>query len=241
MSKVKIGNKAMSILKSFSKINPEMRIREDFLYCKTVDAGLSGIFELPKGEIETEEFGVGAMNDLLSIVDLCKDFEMNIDDECLTIEDKTKKFTYLTTPLETIDERSMAGQQLFEQSDNIKISFIVDETNIQDLNAAMGKLNLDSLKIVSEDGVVKFRSSNSITENSVDLVLEGKADSDCEFEFQKGDTGSVQIFNLLFSGIYSCQVREVDYNGKSLFLIKLVNTSISGEDNGKLFYLSTLS
>jgi len=240
MSEVKIGKKAMVVLSSFSKINPEMRLKEDYLYTKSVGGGLSGIYELQNGEVETKEFGVSSMTDLLSVLHLCKEPTIEYDDEVLTVKDKSKKFTYLTSPLETIDERSLAGQTLFEQSENVKISFVVDETNIQDLNAAMGKLNLDSLKIASEDGVVKFIASNSITENSVALNLEGSASEDCSFEFQKGDSGSVQIFSLLMSGIYSCQVREVDYNGKSLFLIKMENTSVS-DGESKLFYLSTLS
>ena len=241
MSEVKIGKKATAVLKSFGKINPELRIREDYLYTKSVDSGMSGIFELPANEIQTEEFGVGNVLELLSVIELCKEPTINFEDEVLRIEDKSKKITFLTTPLETIDERSMAGQELFEQSTNVKLSFIVDETNIQDLNSAMGKLNLDSLKIVSKDGKVMFTATNSITENSIDLVLEGSASEDCSYEFQKGESGSVQIFNMLLTGIYSCQVREVDYNGKSLSLIKLTNTSISGEENGTLFYLSTLS
>lgn len=237
MSKIFIGRRAKSVLDSFTAISDEIRVREDYLYATS--SVISGIYELPVGEIETEEFTVTPLGQFLSMIDMCgESHDLDLDGSVITIADDKKSFRFITSPLSQAKERNRIGQTLFDESEEIVINFVIDESTVKDLRKAMSATNLSTIKLIGENGEVFLNAENESTQNSIKMKITGSSTEDIELAFAEG----VNVFNSLYEGIYSCQIRRIDNQGATAYVIKLTNTSIGDvSENGELFYFSTLS
>ncbi len=240
MSKIKIGSKAKAVLASFAGINPEMRLRSDYLYVKGTDAGtIAGTFVLPTDEVETEEIALGSVSEFLSVVGMFEEDKLNIDldKDVIKLGDGKKKITYMTAPLSIIPEKNSAGEKLFEASQEIVCQFVVDEQTNKELNDAIKKLSLGKLQVVCENSKIKLRAINETTDNSIEFDVDGSATVDGEMTF-----GAVGTFDMLLGGVYAVQIRAVEVNGRKLNFAKMVNSTLASNDsNGKLYYFCSLT
>jgi hypothetical protein len=241
MTEIKIGPKAKIILQSFSGINPEMRLREDYLYTRGTDSGtVAGTFNLPKNEVTTQELALGSVSEFLGVMSMFDESKLtiNLDGDALKLKDSKKSITYTTAPLSIVAPRNTAGEKLYDASDKIIMQFIVDEETKKELSDAIKKLSLGKLTVVSEAGKIKIKAINETTDNSIEFDVDGSANEDRELTF-----GVVGTFDMLLNGIYAVQIREIDVNGRGVAFAKLVNSTINANkaENGELYYFASLS
>lgn len=235
MSTVKLGEKAKAVLQSFSKLNPELRIRADYLYVKT--NSINGVFNLAAGEIETDTpFVVHSMPDFLNVLGMFNTPAIDKNGLILSVSDDGKKAVYLATDDTMVADRQLGGEQLFENHANdVTFACMLDEKSIKDINSAMSVIDADRISIVCKDGAVMAKVENRASENYVEIKLSGMSNTDVTLDF--GDKG---ILSSLFSGIYGVQCRTCQHNGAELYLAKFVSQSIQAVD-GNLFYFAPMS
>jgi len=230
MSTIKIGEKAKAILSSFSKLSKEQRIRDDYLYAKSEDAGTIGVYELPKGEVEIdEEFAIANIPEFLQIVSMFKEPEITKNDNVITIKDDKKMFSYITCPIDMVPSRNMKGQELFEASNETLASVIIDEALLKEINQTIDKLGFNIMMIVDDSGSPAIKLINDVTENFAVFRLEGFINTD-SVKF-----GDISILKNIYPGIYSIKVKNLDVGSEKRAYIKLTNESIQPED-GALYY-----
>lgn len=233
---IKIGPKALEVLKAITSINPGVIIRNDYLHSKfqrTVEdnnKGQEGIiinYDLPKGEIETkEEIGVGNINEFLSVLGTFDKELVELENKGTTIvmKDKRKKVTYYTTTPDALPERVRAGEELFEQGETI-IKVVLDEDEIERINKDLNILSVDKLTLKGEDGVAKFIANNSVTSNETVIEISKDLTNTAEGEFV---FPNANIFSIVMKGIYKIEVRKTEYDGEELILCKMTSASVEG-------------
>jgi len=236
MSEVKIGERAKSVLSSFSKLNPTIRVREDYLYTKS--ESLTAVFTLAPEEVKTESpFVIFAMPDFLNVLDMFDSPTIQRDGLILSVSDATKKAVYLATDDITTPELQYTGLNLYnENQENVVFTCLIDEKNEKDITSAMRIISADALSIVCKDGKVLAKVENKATENFVEITLSGSASKDIQLYFG----GSGNIMTSLFSGIYGVQCRACAHNNGTLYLTQFVNQSIQKAD-GSLLYFTAMS
>lgn len=236
MSEIKIGDRAKSVLSSFSKLNPTIRVRNDYLYAKSDT--LTAVFTLADEEVKTESpFVIFAMPDFLNVLDMFEKPEITREGLILSVADATKKAVYLATDDITTPELNEAGLNLYNANqENAVFTCVIDEKNEKDITSAMRVISADALSIVCKDGKVLAKVENRATENFVEISLSGSASKDVQLYFG----GSGNIMTSLFSGIYAVQCRECTHNNGALYLTKFINQSIQSTD-GSLLYFTAMS
>lgn len=235
MSTVKLGEKAKSVLQSFSKLNPTLRVRADYLYVKT--NSINGVFNLSAGEIETDApFVVFSMPDFLNVLGMFNTPTIDKNGLVLSVSDDGKKAVYLATDDTMVPDRQMGGEQLFDaHAANVTFACMLDEKSIKDITNAMSVIDADRISIVCKDAAVMAKVENRASENYVEIKLNGMSNTDITLDF-----GDKAILSSLFSGIYGVQCRACQHNGGELYLAKFVSQSIQAAD-GNLFYFAPMS
>jgi len=237
MSNVKLNESAKAVLESFCRINPQMRINDKYLYTKSDESGTIGTYMLKNDEvIIPKEFGIYRTDEFLSIFKLFeKAPEVELNDNTLVISDNKKTFTYQTCPLEMIPKRNTKGVEMFESTTDKLLTVVVDEMTLKEISGIKSKLDLDTLKLKSENDKIKLVASSSVTDNSVEFVLEGSASQNVVLVFS-----DINIFDSLMSGIYTITVKMLKINdttSKPFAKLELNGT----EETGSLYYFCGLS
>jgi len=235
MSEVKIGERAKSVLSSFSKLNPSLRVRQDYLFARCDK--VTGVFTLPAGEIETDvPFVVFSVPMFMSILGMFENPVIHKDDLVLSIQDGNKKVVYLATDDCATPERQTGGEQLFDSHEkDAMFTCLLDEKVIKDINTAISAIDANAMSFVCANGEVSLKVENESSENYVEIKLSGSSSEDIQI-----DMGDKTLLPSLFSGIYAVQCRKCIHNEGELYLTKFVNQSIKA-DEGSLFYFAPMS
>ena len=241
MEKIKIGAKALAVLQSFGKINPLQKITSEMLYAngeaEGQASGLVGVYKVPENEIVSPAFGVRSVPEFINVTKMVKDGEMFMDGLLITVKDATKKVSYNTTPSDMIDDMPTTGQELYSASNDVIVTFALDESTIKDVNDTINKMSLDKLEIVVDsEGTPTLYAHSTSTNDSVTFKLDGKGVEDTTLVF-----GSPTVLSYLLTGIYAVQVRDLGPDTGNVKAAKLVNKSLGDkETNGELYYFYVL-
>ena len=241
--KIKLGDKALEVLKGISVINQETVLRNDYLYTKydfsIEDSKSKGIedvivsYDLPEGEIEvTEEIGLGNINEFLSIYNSFDKESLTLAPNGTTIKmkDKRKSVTFFTTTVDALPKKEELGMQLYDEGETI-IKFVIDEAGLEQIKKDLKILNIDKLSVVStESGGVEILAQNSVSSNDTSISIEDRFVSKGEGEFTFSNSS---IFEVIMAGIYTIEVKKCKYDESEIFICKLENKSIPG-----LYYIN---
>lgn len=234
---IKIGEKALEVLKGMSVINEGVILRPDYLYTKfelsTDDAkakGVEGIvvnYDLPTDEIAIEEpVGIGNITEFLTILKTFNADKLTMAPKGTTIvmKDQRKNVTFYTTTPDALPEKNTAGDELYKSGKTI-LNFVLDEAEIEKVTRDLSILNVDKLSLKSEDGGIKIVAENEVTANTTEVDVEQKfvITSDGDFEFPNS-----KIFDVIMHGIYNIEVKACDYNGKTINICKFISKTYPG-------------
>lgn len=234
---IKVGKKALEVLKSISVINEGAILRDDYLYTRYENPiddakskgedGITVSYTLPEGEVQIEEYvGLGNINEFLTIHGTFNNDELTMVPKGTTIEmkDKRKKVTFYTTTVDALPERNFGGEELYEAGKSV-ISFVLDEAEIEKVTKDLSILNIDKLSLRCDDGVVKIVAANSISANETEIKVDEKLTAVATGEFTFPNH---RIFDVIAKGIYKIDIRSCDYNGTELIICKLTSATIEG-------------
>lgn len=239
-SSIKIGEKALTVLKGISTISQSMTIRSDYLYTKfeasPEEKGKKGApnivveYTLPENEIQIEkEFGLFDVDEFLRVQSSFnpEDVKLEIEGNAIHISDKRKKSTYYTQSTLGMPTKSTAGDQLFENG-TVAVGMILTDSDLELIKKDLGVLSFDNLVVqASGEKEVKIISGNDVTSNATEIKVNEElvslSTSDFEFKFPNED-----IFSLLIPGSYGVVIKQCDYNGKVIKIAKFISKTIPG-------------
>ena len=239
-SQIKIGPKALRVLKGISTISQSLTIRNDYLYTKFEASpeekskkGANNVvveYVLPEGEIEIEkEFGLFDVEEFLRVNSSFDpdSLKLEIQGNAIFISDKRKKSTYFTQSTLGMPTKNEAGDKLFENGE-IAIGMILTDSDLELIKKDLSVLPFNNL-IAKVDGEkdVKIISGNDVTSNATEIKINEELVSltlpDFEFTFPNED-----IFSLLIPGSYALVIKKCDYNGNVIKIAKFVSKTIAG-------------
>ena len=231
-----VGEKARVMLSSFGTITETLRVRNDYLFAK--NDKVQGIYVLPENEVQTDEpFVLFDAPNFLQVYGMFTDPTLEKEGIQIIIKDSTKKASYLATDSSMAPERKMDGENLYEASQEVVFTCLIEEKSIKEINDAVKAVAASNINILCKDGNVIAVVENKTTENFFEIPLNGSSNADIKF-----DLGDIGILNMLYKGIYAVQCKKAEYTGPGgqtvqVNLVKFVNKSIQ-EADGKLYYLA---
>ncbi len=233
MQKVSISNRVLEILKAMGVINEGIILKNDYLYTKndTEDSKAKGIvveYKLKEEDISLpEEIGINDINRLLKVVGSCdvETLEIISAGTQLKLNDSRKKLTYNTQLTNGLPIKNPQGDALFEKGEDI-FTFALEDEERKQIQSDLNLVGVDSISLKGVDGKLKIIASSSITSDDIEIELNQKFVNTCkdkEFVFTNKD-----LFNLLPDGSFKVQVREVEYSGRIIKIIKLESVTYPG-------------
>ncbi len=233
---IKIGDKALEVLKGMSNIHQSVILRDDYLYTKyesTVEDKTKGAeniivnYTLPENEIELEQhLGLNNISEFLSIVNTFDKETITMSPEGTTIDikDKRKKLKFFSGTIDALPQKEEAGEALYAEGETV-IKMVLADNEIENIIKDLAIINIDTLSIVSDNGKIKICGENSSTSNTTEIDIEDKfvAKAEDNFVFPNQD-----IFNVIMKGIYKVEVRKCDYNGTPIWICRFENNTIGG-------------
>lgn len=236
-SNIKIGEKAIEVLKGISIINQETVLRNDYLYTKYEfdvedskakgEAGIYVNYDLPEGEVVVDEnIGLGNINEFLSIMSSFDKDKLTLKPSGTTIKmkDNRKQVTFYTNTVDSLPQRETAGEELYNEGVTT-LKFVLTEDDIEQINKDLKILNIDKLSLKGEDDKLSIIASNSITSNDTNIELDSKmvTKADGEFVFPNS-----KIFDVMLPGIYVVEVRVCMHENDELIIARLSSKTYEG-------------
>jgi len=239
MTEIKIGAKALEVLKGINSIHQSTVLREDYLYTKYESVtnveekqtkGEHGIivnYQLPEGEIVLDKpVGINDISEFLTIYNSFDKESLKLAPQGTTIKikDKRKEVIMYTATVDALPQRKEAGDKLYEVGETI-ISIALSDDEIERINKDLNILNIDKLSLKSIDSKMKIVAENSLTSNStmIDVPESFVALANGDFTFPNAN-----IFRLILKGIYRIEVRKCLHKEKEILICKLFSNTIEG-------------
>lgn len=237
---IKLGEKAIAVLKGISMVSQSITIRNDYLYTKfeasPEEKGKKGAnniivnYDLPEGEIEIEkEFGLFDVEEFLKVISSFDQDKLSLElmGNAIQINDKRKKSTYYTQSTLGMPTKSTQGDVLYE-SGTVSVGMILTDTDIDLIKKDLGVLPFNTLKIrVDGEKDVKVVAGNEVTSNDTEIKMNEElisaATTGFDFNFP-----NVDIFSILVPGSYGLVIKSCDYNGKIIKIAKFISKTIPG-------------
>ena len=244
-NEIKLGEKAIAILKGISNIYQGVIIKDDYLYTKfenTLEtSGKKGSediivnYDLPAGEVQIpQEFGLDDINEFLSVMkSFGDDLSVTLEGTAIVMKDKRKQVQYFTRTTESLPSKNPAGDQLFNSEPNDKVLFTLLESEKEQIIKDLNILKADKIVLSCEGGVIHLKASNKITGNETKIKLSKENTHTCVdgFDFELPNPS---ILSLIIPGeVYEIQIKEVQYNGNGIKIMKLYNKTL---EDGSLSY-----
>lgn len=237
MTEIKIGAKALEVLKGMNNIHQSTVLREDYLYTKFESTledkggkGEDGIivnYQLPEGEVVLETpVGINNISEFLTILSSFDKDTLKLAPQGTTIniKDNRKKVTLYTATVDALPQRKEAGDKLYETGETI-IKIALSDDEIEKINKDLNILNIDKLSLKSVDSKMKIVAENSITSNSteIDVPESFVALANGDFTFP-----NASIFRVIMKGIYKIEVRKCLHKDKEILICKLISSTVEG-------------
>lgn len=237
MTEIKIGAKALEVLKGMNNINQSTVLREDYLYTKfetmledKTTKGEDGIiinYQLPENEVVLETpVGINNISEFLTILSSFDADTLKLAPQGTTIniKDNRKKVILYTATVDALPQKKEAGDKLYEAGETI-IKIALSDDEIEKINKDLNILSIDKLSLKTVDGKMKIVAENSISSNSteIDVPESFVALANGDFTFPNAN-----IFGVIMKGIYKIEVRKCDHNGKEILICKMTSSTIEG-------------
>ena len=203
---------------------------------KGFGGSMSVEYRTPEGDKENIKEPIAVYNapEFLKIVDFVdsKTMSMEYTDPVVTIQDDSKKFKYITCPLNLVPETNPDLASTFNAQEQSYARIIIDESNLDDIVSSIGVIDIDkAYLVVKEDLSIAIELFSTKTENSIEIALNGKGSKP-----DKMEVPSPEVFKSLYSGLYQCDIKELEINGMEFVIMQLINKSIDAETEGTLTY-----
>lgn len=240
MSKIIINERAKAIMESFAEIEPALVIREDYLF--TRNDSIMGMYELPEGEVVTEEvFALDNSKEFLSISAMLDEEtkEISMEGTAIVLKDADERIRYSTGHMEVMPAFNKKGLELYDASTDVLCKFSLNEANLKRLNKLANTLKTTDVYLIGDGDNIFIELVNTTTDNTSRVKLEGMNKSGKDFVVQLSDNKAIPFYKVIYDGIYEVEVRIGKVKSSDVLLVKFDSISINDKENGKLFYFTT--
>lgn len=240
MSEIIINEKAKTIMESFAEIEPSIVIREDFLF--TRNDSIMGMYELPKGEVVTEEvFALDNSKEFLTIDGMLDEEtkKITMENGAIVFKDADERIRYATGHMEVMPAFNKKGLELYDESSDVLCKFALNEANLKRLNKLASTLKTTDVYLIGDGENVSIELLNTTTDNTSRVKLEGMNKSGKDFVVQLSDGKAIPFYKVIYDGIYEVEVRIGKVKSSDVLLVKFDSISINSDETGKLFYFTT--
>ena len=239
---MKITEKTLDLLESFSSINDQIIIGSKELVAKPENKDIVGRFVLPKGGIEIDgDMGI-VIKEFLSILGLFEDgfkLDENVDTNEINIIGKSQKTLYTTLYTKTLPTYTMGAEEAFDEAEDT-ITFTLDGELIEKLNKHRSVLGADEVLLKGEKGKASLVLRNSTTKSQSEIKLNGAKASE-DLEAYLSNPGMVAFFTVLFEGVYQVSSRLTEIEGMDYLITKIQHTELNNKKDGNLYYFIVTS